>query len=74
MNINDFKNAQFKELSEISLSEWVLGNEHYPKVKVYINEETGEVYQVSEKHKKYRKTEPNKGYSALPYGDWLDLN
>lgn len=74
MKISDFTVTDFTYFEEIKLSEWVINGEHYPTVKIYQKHETNEFFQVSEKHKKYRKTPPTKDiYIVQQYGEWKNF-
>lgn len=74
MKFEDFKNSDFFPHGEIQLSEWVINGEHFPKVQTYHNIKTNECYQVSEKHKKFRKTPASKNINIVSqYGKWEDL-
>lgn len=71
MKLSDFKNSDFKQMSEITLTEWVINGDHCPMVKIFLNERTNEVFQLSEKHSKYRQTSGKSG--TFQYGEWKDL-
>lgn len=72
--MSDFANSDFNMLGEIHLSEWVINGDHYPNVKIYHNNVTNECYQVSERHKKFRKTPPSSDqFVVQQYGKWEDL-
>lgn len=72
MKKSDF--AGLKKMGELNLTEHVIGGEHFPKVETFLNEATGECFQVSFKHKKFRKTDATRDpHAVLDYGDWLDF-
>lgn len=73
MKIEDIK--KFKKMGAFQLTEWVLNGEHHPTVGIYINEATGECYQMADKHKIFRKTAATtNGSAAMPYGEWQPLH
>jgi len=38
MKLSDFKNPEFKHMSDMTLTEWVINGDHCPQVKIYLNE------------------------------------
>ena len=75
MNYSDFSGEDFQKMDSTKLSEWVLDGEHHPEVEIYHNKETNEGYQVTRKHKLFRKTEVTSDlYKIQKYGEWEKLS
>lgn len=75
MKLSDFEGEDFESHGKIKLSEWVINGEHYPEVEIYHKNDTNEGFQVSAKHKKFRKTKPTEDkHQVQEYGKWEDLD
>lgn len=75
MKFSDFSSNDFTAHDEVRLSECVIKGDHHPSVKIFHNNKTNETYQVSDKHKVFRKTPPTSDtYLVQRYGDWEKLD
>lgn len=76
MKYSEFNDkSKFEKVSEFQLTEWIFNGDYYPNVEVFLDNKTKECYQVSEKHKKFRKTDvPKDSYEILPYKEWKNLD
>lgn len=75
MTLDDFQDvARFELSGDVVLHDVVLGGQPLPKVVVYLDKVSREVYQVFAPAKLYRKTaKPSHEHKVLPYGEWIPI-